>query len=211
MPTKSIGPLMSNTCQSQHKGWYFSGSAPHHDAPEAYQFITFRLADSLPQHLLRNLRQLAMAVPETEQDRFQRRETERWLDAGMGCCALAHHEMAAAVKDTLLFNHGVRYELIAWCIMPNHVHVLIRQKHSLPRIIQTWKSFTTRWMLSNNERLGLGVPANNLWMRDYWDRVIRNEQHLLTVIHYIHHNPVKAGLCEAAEEWPWSSASDNQN
>jgi putative transposase len=44
-------------------------------------------------------------------------------------------------------------------------------------------------------------------MREYWDRYIRNEQHLHTVIEYIHQNPLKARLCSRPEEWRWSSAS----
>jgi hypothetical protein len=43
-------------------------------------------------------------------------------------------------------------------------------------------------------------------MREYWDRFIRNDRHLENVVLYIHQNPVKAGLCQRAEEWPWSSA-----
>jgi putative transposase len=43
-------------------------------------------------------------------------------------------------------------------------------------------------------------------MRDYWDRYIRDERHLVAVIKYIHENPVTAGLCTTARDWPWSSA-----
>ncbi|ABM38325.1 hypothetical protein [Polaromonas naphthalenivorans] len=54
--------------------------------------------------------------------------------------------------------------------------------------------------------LGLGVPGHAFWMRDYWDRYIRHERRLESVIHYIHENPVKAGLCQTAQDWPFSSA-----
>lgn len=188
------------------KGWYYSGAAPHRDVPGVLQFITFRLADSLPQTVLRRLREEAERVPLGQRERFRRRSIESWLDAGLGSCVLARPEVAAMVRDTLLHHDGERYRLVAWCIMPNHIHVLIEPRYSLPRIIQTWKSVTTRWVLSNSERLQLGVVAGNLWMRDYWDRFIRDEQHFQTAIHYIHQNPVKAGLCVSAEQWRWSSA-----
>lgn len=188
------------------KGWYSSGSNPHRDLPGDCQFITFRRADSLPQHVLRALEFQVEKLPEPQQQRYKRQKIERWLDAGLGCCALAHPGMAAVMRDTLIYQNGRRYHLFAWCIMPNHVHVLIEPAYSLPRIVQGWKSYSTRWMLENNERLGLGVPGRSLWMRDYWDRFIRDERHLETAIHYIHQNPVKAGLCQAAEEWRWSSA-----
>ena len=110
------------------------------------------------------------------------------------------------MQDTLQKFDGERYRLIAWCIMPNHVHVLIEPKTSLPKIVQSWKSYTGRWAMALNAKLGLGVPGNAFRMRDYWDRYIRNERHLQSIIHYIHENPVKAGLCQTALDWPWSSA-----
>jgi REP element-mobilizing transposase RayT len=110
------------------------------------------------------------------------------------------------MQETLQKFDGERYRLIAWCIMPNHVHVLIEPLVSLPRIVQSWKSFTGRWALLHNAELGLGVPGHAFWMWDYWDRYIRNEKHLQAVIDYIHENPVAAGLCDSTVEWPWSSA-----
>ena len=188
------------------KGWYYSGAAPHRDVPGVYQFITFRLADSLPQRVLRQLSKDIRRLPASKQERFRRKSIEHWLDTGLGCCVLARPEMAAAVRDALLHYDGDRYRLVAWCIMPSHIHVLIEPLYSLSRIVQSWKSVTTRWMLQNNEKLGLGVVERSLWQRDYWDRCIRDEQHFQTAIHYIHENPVKAGLCVSAEHWRWSSA-----
>ncbi len=92
--------------------------------------------------------------------------------------------------------------------MPNHVHVLIQPARNLASIVQGWKSFTARWILRNRTALGLDIPeGGTLWMREYWDRYIRDENHYRTVVDYIHHNPVKAGLCASPELWPWSSGS----
>ncbi|MEO6994076.1 MAG: transposase [Lacunisphaera sp.] len=113
------------------------------------------------------------------------------------------------MQETLLKFDGARYRLIAWCVMPNHIHVLIDPKESLGRIVQSWKSYTGRWILTHNAELGLGVPGKECWMREYWDRYIRDENHLRQVIHYLHENPVKAGLCRTAADWPWSSADKN--
>jgi type I restriction enzyme R subunit/putative DNA methylase len=91
--------------------------------------------------------------------------------------------------------------------MPNHVHVLMETLTPIAKIIQGWKSVTARWALAHNEELKLGIPdTNHLWMRDYWDRYIRNDTHFENAVLYIHQNPVKAGLCQRAEDWPWSSA-----
>ena len=66
--------------------------------------------------------------------------------------------MAIIMQNALQHHDGIKYNLLAWCIMPNHVHVLIKANNDLSRIIQSWKSFTGRWALANNERLRLGFP-----------------------------------------------------
>ena len=125
----------------------------------------------------------------------------------MGCCALAHPDVAQYVQDALLHFHGERYTLHAWCIMPNHVHVLIEPLLDLATIVQGWKSYTARWVLGKNAQLGLKIPRpDQLWMREYWDRYIRDADHYQTTVEYIHQNPVEARLCRGAESWPWSSA-----
>lgn len=91
--------------------------------------------------------------------------------------------------------------------MPNHVHVLMETIAPLSKIVQSWKSFTGRWALERNAELGLGVPGRALWMREYWDRYVRNADHFDNVRAYIERNPVAAGLCQQAGDWPWSSAS----
>jgi len=194
------------------KGWYSRGYLPHLDVPGILQFITFRLADSLPQTVLKQLEQELVQIPISMRERERRKKIEQWLDAGLGCCALAHPRMAEVMQQTLQIFDGERYRLIAWCIMPNHVHVLIEPAISLPNILQSWKSFTGSWAISHNAELGLGVPVatgatkNQFWMREYWDRYIRDEKHFYSTIDYIHNNPVKAGLCGEAHDWPWSSA-----
>ncbi len=187
-------------------GWRSRGYVPHLDDITKAQSITFRLADSLPQEKLRRLEQELDLLPEEKRNLERRRWIERWLDAGMGCCALRHPAVAAVMQETLLHFDGERYRLIAWCIMPNHVHVLIEPKVPLGGIVQSWKSYTGRWAMQRNAELGLGVPGKVFWMREYWDRFIRNEKHLRQAIDYIHENPVKAGLCADATEWSWSSA-----
>jgi type I restriction enzyme R subunit/putative DNA methylase len=164
------------------------------------------LADSLPQEKLRTLEEELDQLPAERQDVTRRKQIEQWLDAGMGCCALKHPTMAMVTQETLLKFDGERYRLLAWCIMPNHVHVLIEPMTGLGKIVQSWKSYTGRWALKHNAELGLGVPGTALWMREYWDRFIRDQKHFDAVVAYIHNNPVKAGLCETAAQWRWSSA-----
>lgn len=188
--------------------WYSRGYLPHRDRKGLLQSITFRLADSLPQEKLRTLEEELSQVPAEKVDAERRKKIEGWLDSGMGCCALRHPALAREVQNSLLHFHGERYVLVAWCIMPNHVHVLVETIAPISQIVQGWKSFTARWALARNDELGLRIPdAKHLWQREYWDRFIRNEAHFNNAVDYIHQNPVKAGLCQRAEDWPYGSAN----
>ncbi len=184
--------------------WFSRGYLPHFNSLGTIQTITFRLADSLPQQKLWSLKQKISSAEDVSQQ--MRQEIESWLDAGIGCCALKHPEVAQVVQDALLHFDGKRYRLLKWCIMPNHVHVIIEQNTNLSKIVQSWKSYTGKWALANNSRLKLGIPNEHFWMRDYWDRFIRSGEHYWAVADYIENNPVHAGLCENAKEWRWSSA-----
>ncbi|HEY6981054.1 REP-associated tyrosine transposase [Reyranella sp.] len=97
---------------------------------------------------------------------------------------------------------GKRYRLLAWCIMPNHVHVVVEPAdgQTLGAIVHSWKSFSAK---QANGILGRSGP---FWHRDYFDRFIRDEGHLARTIHYVEDNPVKAGLVSMPSEWPWSSS-----
>ena len=74
------------------KGWYSRGYLPHLDVPGILQFITFRLADSLPQSVLKQLEQELEQLPISMRERERRKKIEQWLDAGLGCCALRHSQ-----------------------------------------------------------------------------------------------------------------------
>jgi putative transposase len=127
------------------KEWYSRGYLPHRDAKQLLQAVTFRLADSLPQEKLTLLEEELSNLPENQRSTHQREKIEQWLDAGMGCCALRHPKLAEKMSDALQHFEGQRYRLLAWCIMPNHVHVLMETLSHIARIVQGWKSVTARW------------------------------------------------------------------
>jgi putative transposase len=103
---------------------------------------------------------------------------------------------------------------VAGVVMPNHVHVLIKLIDGVPlgKVVQSWKSYTGRRIAGMVEDCRAGArrsqdqKSRGIWMRDYWDRYIRDEKHFDAAVEYIHMNPVKAGLVEKAEDWYWSSA-----
>ena len=130
------------------------------------------------------------------------RRVQAYLDAGNGQCQLRDPTIAGEVEDTLLLYDGQRYRLLAWVVMPNHVHVVIQvlEGHPLPAVLHCWKSYTARFANEHLQRKG------RFWQREYFDRVIRDDEHLANAIQYIHNNPVKARLVAEARAYRFSSA-----
>lgn len=184
------------------KGWYSRGYLPHLDREGLTQFVTFRLHDSLPTHVLDAWRVETKPLSDAERSREENVRAMRYLDSGFGDCHLRRPEFARLVESTLLRFHGLRYDLLAWVVMPNHVHLLARlyPGESLPKVVHSWKSYTAH---EANRLLGRTGP---FWYREFYDRYIRDEEHYGNVVRYIENNPVKARLCDRAEEFPFGSA-----
>ena len=187
---------------SAHLGWYSRDYLPHWDRPGLIQTITFRLGDALPSEVLARWRLELAREREAVRDLETRRRIEAWLDAGHGTCHLRDARIAALVETALRHFDGERYRLLAWVVMPNHVHILIetREGHPLAKVVQSWKRWTAR---QANTLLG---TSGVFWQREYHDRYIRDGEHLGRVTSYIEENPVKVGLCARAEDWRWGSA-----
>jgi REP element-mobilizing transposase RayT len=91
--------------------------------------------------------------------------------------------------------------MLAWVVMPNHVHVLIEDGETpLSTIIRNWKSFAS---VEANKLLG---RTGRFWQPEYWDHFMRDEEQTRKAIRYIENNPVKAGFCRTPEAWPFASA-----
>ncbi len=181
---------------------------PHWRQDGASYFVTFRLADSLPQI---KLRELAVYKEEWERthppprsdkdlDQFAKdtfARVEGWLDQGMGACWLRQAWAGQIVDDALRFFDGSRYELGSFVVMPNHVHAIVRplepEIQPLEKILQSRKRTTAQQI---NEGLR---TRGQLWQDESFDRIIRDEQHLYRCIQYIGNNPRKARL--AQNEW----------
>ena len=187
--------------------WHSRGYLPHFDSPGVLQHVTYHLADSISREAIQRLQSEIVFLPDSQADAERRKRLEAWIDSGHGSCAL-RDPVAAGIVQTSFFNFDARrYRLLAWVVMPNHVHALIEPIHgwSVAKIVATWKKFTA---LRINEHLTAEgrKPLHPLWQREYWDRFMRDARHFEQTISYIHNNPVKAGLVASPEQWPWSSA-----
>jgi REP element-mobilizing transposase RayT len=185
-------------------GWHSRGYIPHFDGSDVTQHVTFHLADSLPKSGLLRLESKLKNFTINKRDAERRKRVDAWVDAGHGSCVLRKPKLAQMAQESLLTFDSERYLLLAWVVMPNHVHVLFQpiQGWTVARIVTAWKKFTAR-KICDDRQVSSGTP---IWHREYCDRYIRDQAHLEQVIQYIHMNPVKAHLVSEPEKWRWSSA-----
>ncbi len=176
------------------------GYIPHVDPGEMTQFITFRLADSMPQTVLNRWKEDLKNGEIT--DAGLRKRIETYLDQNYGERLLSDKRVAKLVKHAILHLDGKKYRLIAWVIMPNHVHLLIvtLAGYTVSEIMHSLKSFTSHEANKILNRKG------NFWYKEYFDRYIRDGKHYRATLRYIEENPVKARICEKPEDWEFSSA-----
>jgi REP element-mobilizing transposase RayT len=174
--------------------WRSRGYIPHLHAASLVQHVVFRLADSLPLAIRENIARMPLV------DRVGAADAA--LDQGHGRRELANPEVAQLTQTALLRFDGERYALLAWCVMPTHVHALLEPKsgHKLGQIVHSWKSYTAK------EANRLLARRGSFWAADYFDRFMRDEDHLTRTAAYIEANPVKAGLCAGITDWRSSSA-----
>jgi putative transposase len=212
-------PLSADAKAKGFKGWHERGYLPHCDKPGLIQFVTFRLWDSLPASRRGEWKHLLFISARSNDPcsglsgdapyagaqsialRKERTKLEEYLDRGLGECFLRHQRVAAFTEAAMLHHHNQRFQMLAWAIMPNHVHALIEVVQvPLSRIVQNWKSI-------------IAIEANKLlrrtgrfWQPEYWDQFMRDEEQRCKAIRYVENNPVKANLCRTPEEWQFSSA-----
>lgn len=173
-----------------------TGDLPHWHQDGKYQFVTFRLTDSLPQTKIVDLRriidQFAVAHPRPWTEDVKK---EYWrligpvesklLDNGYGNCILKDPRIRKVVSDAILYQDGQNYHVLSFVIMPNHVHMLIQLIGDSPimEVMHSIKSYTANKINKTLDRKGI------VWKKEYFDRMIRTESHLHNCLEYIRDNP----------------------
>ena len=159
--------------------------------------MTWRLAGTLPRALLES-----RSEQRSDGERFAATDGE--LDRATPVSDwLRDKRVAYMVVEALRYGDTVRrlYDLRAYVVMANHVHVIWEPRIALPRVLQWLKGVTAK---RAKRLLNLNVKA--LWQDESYDHWIRSDKELQKIIRYVEWNPVKAGLADSIEKWPWSSA-----
>ena len=201
-------------------GPIYRRTMPHIQPPGATFFITFRLAGSIPLAVLQALhkedereRATLERVPDSPQRdadiyRQQRRSFGK-CDAALAQSAgpdwLRQPEIATLVAQALHHFDHQRYHLLAFCIMPNHVHVVLtplpragKDCYTLAQIMHGLKGYTGR---RANAILG---RTGDFWQHESYDHFVRDAAELERIVAYVLNNPVQAGLVHDWRSWPWT-------
>ena len=193
---------------------YYRRRLPHYQDKEKIYFTTLSLAGALPEYVVTRLseeRQNALVLAQSKHGPVDR-ENHRYaaerdyfvalndlLDSNTsGPSWLSDPHLSDIVKESILYRDRREFELYAFCIMSTHVHLAITSSNNLFDVLGSLKKYTAR---SCNQVLG---RKGHFWQREYYDRQIRDEEHLRRVIAYIRNNPVKAGLVKDWADWKWT-------
>ncbi len=160
------------------------GHLPHIDLKNHYQFITFRTHDSVDGFLKKLTQQ---NLPNSK----QQLAIDQYLDQSNNGAYL-NTDVLLLLFEFIKIKDSLLYELIAFCIMPNHVHLLIKPLDTLLKIMQKLKGGSAKLI---NEKL---KRSGRFWAAQYYDKLIRDEKHFLLVYAYIKNNPLVLGEAETS-------------
>jgi REP element-mobilizing transposase RayT len=198
--------------------YFYRNRLPHWQPPGGTFFVTYRLAGSLPKHVVTEMAHEAREEIALYKQYFiwseaQARqvaisqETFASIDLlldipSIGPTWLKQPEVAQIVMDSWLHLNEGDLTLYALCIMSNHVHVLLslpeESNQPLHKIMQRHKSYTAKMA---NRQLGRSGP---FWQKESYDHLVRHEKSFWKIFQYILDNPVKARLVGDWQEWPWT-------
>lgn len=200
---------------------YYRRNLPHFQPRGATFLVNFRLAGSLPTEVIERL---SPESDEVEQriskladpgERFKIRDIEqrklfgKWDEAlhsaGYGPIFLREDRVAEIVANSIEYHDGTWFDVIAFCIMPNHVHLVIapygeseEKDYSLSKIMHNIKRNSAK---QANQILG---RTGAFWQHESYDHYVRDQAELERIIKYVLNNPVKAGLVDDWTKWKWS-------
>lgn len=200
---------------------YYHRHLPHIQPRGATFLVNFRLAGSLPDEVMDALKNEAeesgrmLAAIDNRDERYrikdieQRRLFGKWDDALhkslLGPFYLKEDRIAEIVANSIRYHDGEWFEILAYCIMPNHVHAVLTPfastestDYSLTKIMHHIKRNSAKLA---NAALG---RTGAFWQHESYDHFARDEAELERIIKYVIYNPVKAGLVDDWTKWKWT-------
>lgn len=164
---------------------YYKRKLPHISIENHYIFITFRTYDSVDEYV----KKLNSSQLNNKQKQYK---IDKYLDLS-NHGAYFYGDITQCMKNILLKNNNTLYRLEAFCIMPNHIHLMILPLDSLSNIVKYIKGTSANQINKLLNRNG------TFWQREYYDKIVRDEMMYEKVLKYILNNPIKANLVDSDE------------
>jgi REP element-mobilizing transposase RayT len=200
---------------------FYRRHLPHYQPFEAEFHVVFRLVGSLPAEVVEWMREERSALrsrsprlqgeTQSKSELFMLRPAclakyEHLLDgSSLGPRWLRDARVAAILSEAMHYRDGKQYDLYAYSIMPNHVHMVFRtvRRTVCPtdRVTDILRKLKWNTALRANRVLG---RTGSFWKAESYDHVIRTDEELSRTIWYVLHNPVLAGLASSWRLWPWT-------
>jgi putative transposase len=184
------------------------GNLPHWHQAGVVTFVTFRLADALPEDFWvtwRAARAAWLTLNPPPHREAQRREyTRRFerplnhrLDTGHGSMILGDPDLREIIAQALRYFDGDRLRLHEYVVATNHVHALLTPlgAHRLGEVIRSIKGWSGKQILGNERARGRlrahqpGRDSPRVWQRESFDHLVRSEAELTAIRTYIRNHP----------------------
>jgi REP element-mobilizing transposase RayT len=200
---------------------FYRRNLPHIQPRGATFLVNFRLANSLPTEVVERLRADAeelekclLAIKDLKEkhllrDKKQRELFNKWDDAlhksQSGPLWLKDEKIAEIVAYSIRYHDGKWFDVVAYRIMPNHVHLVLTPyelsetaDYSLTKIMHNIKRNS-----ANHANKVLG-RTGSFWQHENYDHFVRDQADLERIVKYVLYNPVEAGLVKEQKDWKWS-------
>lgn len=199
---------------------FYHRKLPHYQPAEATFFVTFRLAGSIPKDVIRRLRENHQLIKKgilaqkdlTDKEKRELQyaaqkqlfaDTDAFLDTNPNePYWLKEKAVAEIVSEAIHYRDMKQYDLQAYTIMPNHVHMIMTLLPDAPVLFKVMQHLKRNAAKMSNKVLGrTGLP---FWEDESYDHVVRDEKEFYRILNYILRNPIKAGFVKEWQNWPFT-------
>ena len=211
---------------------FYERNLPHYQPEDYAFFVTFRLYGTLPADVVENFKAIKKKRLEiisgytNTRVRYEKYEEFLWeyfelYDNYMNKCSkgvqwLRQKDIADIVKEAMHYRDKKEYDLIAYTIMPNHVHMVFTPVERFDKSLICRSEPNTVWLyrvtrilqhLKKNTAIKCNRVLNRtgaFWQHESYDHVVRDADELKRIVEYVLNNPVKAGLADTPEQWEYN-------
>ena len=207
--------------------YYYKRNLPHFVVQGYSYFVTARLANSLPANIINKLREeyksnvKVITSYRNKKKKREKYEQLKWtyfkkFDIMLEKSEKSPHwlkntAIAKIVKESLHYRDGKDWNLIAYTIMSNHIHMVFWPYFEKIRKESSYKNYYPLGSIMGSFKKYTGARANKLlnrtgafWQAENYNHIIRNYEELHKIVQYVLNNPVQAGYTDTLDKYRWN-------